>query len=100
MRGRWQGHYGSFLSIIINDIGKSTGLKQIFLTIDIGHYGSDGFRHGSKSERAIEEQVEEFLSTIYGRNMSLGEWEETYITHLVSRDCKKRQETSKMKTIV
>ena len=78
MSGRWRGHYGSVLSIIINDIGKSTGLKEIFLTIiDIGHYGSDGFRHGSKSERAIEEQVEEFLSM---RNMSLGEWEETFIS--------------------
>ena len=64
----------------LNDIGKSTGLKKIFLTIDIGRYGSDFFRLGGESERAIEEHVEEFLSTIYGRNMSLGEWEETFIS--------------------
>ena len=64
----------------LNDIGKSTGLKQIFLTIDIGRYGSKGFRHGSKSERAIEDHAGEFMSTIYGRNMSLSEWEERYIS--------------------
>ena len=64
----------------LNDIRKSTGLKQIFLTLDIGRYGTDGFRHGSKSERAIEEHAGEFMSTVYGRNMSLGEWEETFIS--------------------
>ena len=64
----------------LNDIGKRTGLKQIFLTFDIGRYGSEGFRHGSKIERAIEEHAGEFLSTIYGRNMSLTEWEERYIS--------------------
>ena len=64
----------------LNNIGKRTGLKQIFLTLDIGRYGSESFQHGSKSERAIEEHAGEFLSTIYGRNMSLGEWEERYIS--------------------
>ena len=64
----------------LNDVRKSTGLKQIFLTLDIGRYGSDGFWHGSKSERAIEEHAGEFMSTIYGRNMSLGEWEETFMS--------------------
>ena len=64
----------------LNDVRKSTGLKQIFLTLDIGRYGSDGFWHGSKSERAIEEHAGEFMSTIYGRNMSLGKWEETFMS--------------------
>ena len=64
----------------LNNIGNRTGLKQIFLTLDIGRYGSEGFRHGSKIERAIEEHAGEFLSTIYRRNMSLGEWEERYIS--------------------
>ena len=64
----------------LDDVRKSTGLKQIFLTLDIGRYGSDGFWHGRKSERAIEEHAGEFMSTIYGRNMSLGEWEETFMS--------------------
>ena len=63
----------------LKGIRKKTGLKEVFLTLDMGRYGSDIFRT-NESMKVVEESAEEFLSTIYGRNISLGEWEERYIS--------------------
>ena len=46
----------------------------------MGHYGSSFFRYENENLKAVEEHAEEFMSTVYGRNMSLGEWEERCIS--------------------
>ena len=62
----------------LKDIRKRTGLKEVFLTLDMGRYGSDILRR--ENLKAVEEHAEEFMSTVYGRNISLGEWEERCIS--------------------
>ena len=60
-------------------IKKELGLDHVFVTLDVGQYGSRGFRGKNNITRAIEHHAEDFLSTIYGRNMSIGEYEERHV---------------------
>ena len=62
-------------------IKKELELDHVFVTLDVGQYGSRGFR-GKRNinvTRAIEHHIEDFLSTIYGRNMTIGEYEERHV---------------------
>ena len=63
----------------IEAMKKTFGAGHVFVTIDIGHYGSLYFRKKNDAIKAVERQTEDFLSTIYGRNMTLGEYEERHI---------------------
>ena len=64
----------------LEKIKKELRLNHVFVTLDIGKYGSGCFRVKSNITRAIEHHTEDFLSTIYGRNMTIGEYEERHIS--------------------
>ena len=64
----------------LQKIKKELGLNHVFVTLDIGKYGSNYFRQRSNMTRAIEHHAENFLSIIYGRNMTVGEYEERHIS--------------------
>ena len=61
-------------------IKKKLKLNHVFVTLDIGRYGSGYFRVKNNITRAIERHAEDFLSTIYRRNMTIVEYEERYIS--------------------
>ena len=63
----------------LEKIKKELGLNHVFVTLDVGRYGSEGFRGKNNIIRAIEHHAEDFLSTIHGRNMTIGEYEERHI---------------------
>ena len=60
-------------------IKKTFGADQVFVTIDIGHFGSLYFHKKNDAIKAVEQETDYFLSTIYGRNMTLDEYEERHI---------------------
>ena len=66
----------------LETIKKELGLNYVFVTLDVGKYGSKDFRGKSNTNitRAIEYHAEDFLSTIYERNMTLGDYEERHIS--------------------
>ena len=64
----------------LEKIKKELGINHVFVTLDIGKYGSDFFRVKNNINRAIEHNAEDFLSTICRRNMTIGEYEERYIS--------------------
>ena len=63
----------------LEKIKKELGLNHVFVTLDVGRYGSEGFLGKSNITRAIEHHAEDFLSTIYRKNMTIGEYEERHI---------------------
>ena len=52
----------------------------MFVTLDIGRYGSVYFHERNAAIKAIERQTEDFLSTLFGINMTIGEYEERHIS--------------------
>ena len=64
----------------LENIKRELGLNHVFVTLDVGRYGSEGFRWKSNITRAIEHHAEDFLSIVYGRNMTIGEYEERHIS--------------------
>ena len=63
----------------LEKIKRELGLNYVFVTLDVGRYGSEGFRRKNNITRAIEHHTEDFLSTIYGKNMTICEYEERHI---------------------
>lgn len=64
----------------LETIKKTFGLDHVFVTLDIGRYGSVYFHERNAAIKAIERQTEDFLSTIFGINMTLSEYEERHIS--------------------
>ena len=64
----------------LEKIKKELGLNYVFVTLDVGRYGSEGFRGKNNITRAIEHHTEDFLSIVYGRNMTICEYEERHIS--------------------
>ena len=63
----------------LTTIKNASGIEGVFLTLDIGHYGSDGFRDPySAGKKLVERHVGEFLSTLFERNTTIREWEEWF----------------------
>ncbi len=58
------------------DLQKETWMNETFLSIDIGQYGTKKWRHGMDREMATDFQ--EFLSSVYGREISVKNWESTF----------------------
>ena len=60
----------------LTKIKKETGIEDVFLTLDVGHYGSDGFRNSITEEmKLVDRHIENFMSTIFKRNTTINEWE-------------------------
>ena len=66
-------------SILTNlrDIGHRTGIQNIFVSIDVGVYGSRGLLT-SRKRHALLPPVREFFSAVYDNKVSLQEWEDTF----------------------
>ena len=65
----------------LEKIKKELGLSHVFVTLDVGRYGCEIFRGKNDNiTRAIEHYTEDFLSTIYRKNMTIGEYEERHIS--------------------
>ena len=61
----------------LRDIRYRTGIKNIFVSIDVGVYGSRGL-HTSKKRHALLPPVKDFFSALYSSKVSLQEWESTF----------------------
>ena len=61
-------------------IRKKTRLEHVYLTLDIGQYGSDTFRNSTDQAvvKRIEDLTEEFISRLYRRDMTVSEWDGRY----------------------
>ncbi len=55
---------------------KDSELQDTFVALDIGRYGTKGFRY--KDGPTFETEVDKFLKTVYGGSMTLREWEGTF----------------------
>ena len=64
----------------LTKIEKETGKRHVFLTLDVGHYGSDGFRNHREGTKLVERHIEDFLSTFLKRNTTISEWEEGFVS--------------------
>ena len=66
----------------VADIRKKMGLEHVYLTLDIGQYGSDTFHNMHSTDQAvvkrIEDITEEFISRLYRRDMTVSEWDGRY----------------------
>ena len=62
----------------LTKIEKETGNEHVFLTLDVGHYGSDGFRNHRERVKLVERHIEDFMSRIFKRNTTISEWEEGF----------------------
>ena len=58
----------------LTTIKNETGIECVFLTLDVGNYGSDGFRDPYSAGK----HVDKFLSTLFERNTTIHEWEEWF----------------------
>ena len=61
-------------------IKKETGITQVFLTHDIGTYGSDTFRRED-----ITKITEAFMSRYFNKHTTIAEWEDTFLSVSASR---------------
>lgn len=61
----------------LTHIKEKTKREHVFITLDFGNYGSDHLRW--RRSKSIERHVEEFLSEVFMKRMSLTEWEETFL---------------------
>ena len=64
----------------LTKIKKETGKRHVFLTLDVGHYGTDGFRNHRERAKVVERHIEGFMSTIFKRNTTISEWEEGFVS--------------------
>ena len=63
----------------LTTIKNTTGIERVFLTLDIGHYGTDIFRDDHTiGTKLVERHVEDFMSTIFERNTTISAWEEEF----------------------
>ena len=63
----------------LTKIKKETGIDHVFLTLDVGHYGSSIFREYITEEtKLVDRYIEKFMSTIYKRNTTINEWEKEF----------------------
>ena len=62
----------------LTKIKKKTGKRHVFLTLDVGHYGSDCFRDHRERAKVVERHIEGFMFTIFKRNTTISEWEEGF----------------------
>ena len=63
----------------LTKIKKETGIEDVFLTLDVGHYGSNIFReYITEEKKLVERHAENFISTIFKRNTTISEWEEGF----------------------
>lgn len=53
-----------------------TALQTTFVALDVGKYGTKGFRY--KENPALDAEVDKFLKRVYGGHMSLHSWEGTF----------------------
>ena len=63
-------------------IKKETGITQVFLTHDIGTYGSDTFR---SEDLEITKITEAFMSRYFNKHTTIAEWEDTFLSVSASR---------------
>ena len=63
----------------LTKIKKETGIEHVFLTLDVGHYGSNIFReHITEGRKSVQQYIENFMSTIFKRNTTISEWEKRF----------------------
>ena len=63
----------------LTKIKKETWIEDVFLTLDVGHYGSNIFRENiTEEKKLVERHAENFISTIFKRNTTISEWEEGF----------------------
>ena len=63
----------------LTTIKNMTGIQRVFLTLDVGHYGSDIFRDDHRlGTKLVERHIEDFMSTIFERNTTISAWEEEF----------------------
>lgn len=60
----------------LTDFKKKADAKEAFLSIDIGKYGTKKWR--SKTDSEMTTYLEEFLVSVYGKPVSVKEWEATF----------------------
>lgn len=59
-------------------------LNQTFLSMDIGHFGTKKWRY--KIDREMATDFQQFLSSVYGRETSMLDWESTFQATLSFKD--------------
>ena len=63
----------------LTKIKKETGIEHVFLTLDVGHYGSNIFReYITEGRKSVQQYIENFMCTIFKRNTTISEWEKRF----------------------
>ena len=50
-----------------------------FLSIDVGRFGSKGYKRNPLMEFTVTQQVEKLIETLYGNSTTIQDWEETFL---------------------
>ena len=65
----------------LTTIKNETGKEDVFLTLDVGHYGTVVYRNYITEEtKLVERHIEDFMSTIFKRNTTINEWEKGFVS--------------------
>ena len=65
----------------LTTIKNKTGKEDVFLTLDVGHYGTDVYRYYiTEGMKLVERHIEDFMSTIFKRNTTISEWEKEFVS--------------------
>ena len=84
--GAWNNHKSTqYTRQCLNNVLKKwrytkarTGIAATFLAIDVGTYGSKGYRIFPAVGKAVLPPVEEFFSALFDNRTTLQEWEDTF----------------------
>ena len=63
---------------ILNEKKQQSGLRSVFLTLDVGIYGSETMHSKYDVNKDLQEKVQNFISAVYGRATTLAEYEKTF----------------------